>query len=47
MIVLPSGDINAVEETLGADGDVAAVIAEPTGAHMGQYPLRCPIFCIN
>ena len=44
MIVLPSGDINAVEETLGADGDVAAVIAEPTGAHMGQYPLRMPGF---
>ncbi len=44
MIVLPSGDINAVEETLGADGDVAAVIAEPTGAHMGQYPLRLPDF---
>ena len=45
MIVLPSGDINAVEETLGADGDVAAVIAEPTGAHMGQYPFGCPVFC--
>lgn len=36
MIVLPANDISAVEETLARDDDVAAIILEPTGAHMGQ-----------
>ena len=39
MIVLPAEDISAVEHALVQDGDVAAVILEPTGAHMGQLPL--------
>ncbi|MDP6952191.1 MAG: aminotransferase class III-fold pyridoxal phosphate-dependent enzyme [Alphaproteobacteria bacterium] len=36
--VLPPGDIDALEAALG-DGDVAAVILEPTGATFGQVPL--------
>lgn len=38
VIVLPASDITAVERTLEGDKDVAAVILEPTGAHMGAYP---------
>ena len=40
MIVLPPNDISIVEKTLQADIDVAALILEPTGAHMGQEPIR-------
>jgi glutamate-1-semialdehyde 2,1-aminomutase len=36
--VLPPNDIVAVRERL-ADGDVAAVIIEPTGAHFGALPV--------
>ncbi len=36
--VLPPNDIVAVRERL-ADGDVAAVIIEPTGAHFGAVPV--------
>ena len=39
MIVLPPDDISIVEKTL-KENDVAAVILEPTGAHMGQSPIR-------
>jgi len=35
---LPQGDIDAVESRL-AEGDVAAVILEPTGPHWGALPL--------
>ena len=35
MIVLPPNDISAVEKTI-QESDVAAVILEPTGAHMGD-----------
>ena len=38
MIVLPPNDISIVEKTLQQD-DVAAVILEPTGAHMGLEPI--------
>ena len=44
MIVLPPGDISAVEQVLSRDGDVAAVILEPTGAHFGQLPIMVPRF---
>ena len=44
MIVLPDGDIRVVEDTLSRDNDVAAIILEPTGAHMGMYPLHVPEF---
>ena len=44
VIVLPPGDIALVENALSQDGDVAAVILEPTGAHYGQLPLMVPQF---
>ena len=39
MVVLPPNDIARVEETLQQNRDVAAVILEPTGAHMGTLPV--------
>ena len=38
MVVIPSGDLTAVESILQHDNDIAAVILEPTGAHYGQLP---------
>ena len=40
MIVLPINDISIVEKTLEGNDDIAAIILEPTGAHMGQIPVR-------
>jgi glutamate-1-semialdehyde 2,1-aminomutase len=37
--VLPAGDIDAVARTIRDDGEIAAVIVEPTGAHYGEEPL--------
>ena len=37
MIVLPPNDLNAVELTLSQRSDIAAIILEPTGSHMGQH----------
>ena len=42
MVVVPSGDLDAVEEMLGRDRDIAALILEPTGAHYGQLPIDAP-----
>ena len=42
MIVVPAGDLNAVEDALNRDSDVAALILEPTGAHYGQLPFDTP-----
>ena len=39
MIVLPPNDIGAVEEALRRSDDIAAIILEPTGAHMGLEPI--------
>jgi len=39
-IVLKPGDIGSVERRLAEDEDVAAVILEPTGAHMGAAPVQ-------
>lgn len=39
MIVLPPNDIEAFENTLRENDDIAAVILEPTGAHMGLEPI--------
>lgn len=39
MVVLPPNDIGAVEQALQRDSDIAAVILEPTGAHMGLEPI--------
>ncbi len=44
MIVVPSGDLNAIERALSNDSDVAALILEPTGAHYGQLPFDAPNF---
>ncbi len=40
MIVLPPNDIGAVEKAIQDTGDVAAIILEPTGAHMGMHPIK-------
>ena len=40
MIVLPDNDISIVEKTLENDDEVAAIILEPTGAHMGAHALK-------
>ena len=42
MIVVPAGDLKAVEDALSRDSDVAALILEPTGAHYGQLPFDTP-----
>ncbi|MCH8186164.1 MAG: aminotransferase class III-fold pyridoxal phosphate-dependent enzyme [Chloroflexi bacterium] len=39
MIVLPPNDIALFEKTLQEDSDIAGVILEPTGAHMGLQPI--------
>ena len=39
MVVLPANDIATFEKTLQEDDDIAAVILEPTGAHMGLEPI--------
>ena len=42
MVVVPSGDLSAVEEALNRDKDIAGLILEPTGAHYGQLPFDTP-----
>jgi glutamate-1-semialdehyde 2,1-aminomutase len=44
MVVVPSGDLKAVEDALNRDPDIAALILEPTGAHYGQLPFDAPNF---
>ena len=39
MIVIEPGDINLVTEVLERDKDIAGIIIEPTGAHMGLEPI--------
>ncbi len=43
--ILPANDIGAVEKTLQT-GKYASVILEPTGAHLGSYPIR-PSFLLE
>lgn len=38
MIVLPPNDIDLVEKTI-KENDIAAVMIEPTGSHMGLHPI--------
>ena len=40
MVVLPHNDISLVEKALQDDNDIAGIILEPTGAHMGAVPIR-------
>ena len=42
MVIVPSGDLQAVEDALNRDSDIAALILEPTGAHYGQLPFDTP-----
>ena len=39
MVVLPPNDISAVEKALQQSVDIAGIILEPTGSHMGQVPI--------
>ncbi|MGI8552761.1 MAG: aspartate aminotransferase family protein [Dehalococcoidia bacterium] len=39
-VILPPNDRIAVERTLEENADIAAVILEPTGAHMGATPIE-------
>lgn len=40
VILLTPGDISQVKKTLANDKDIAAVMLEPTGGHLGNYALR-------
>ena len=42
MVIVPSGDLAAVEKALNRDSEIAALILEPTGAHYGQLPFDIP-----
>jgi glutamate-1-semialdehyde 2,1-aminomutase len=44
MVVVPPGELPAVEEALNRDSDIAALILEPTGAHYGQLPFDVPTY---
>ena len=44
MVIVPPGDLAAVEDALNRDDDIAAVILEPTGAHMGQMAFDTPVY---
>ena len=44
MVIVPSGDLQAVEDSLNRDTDIAALILEPTGAHYGQLPFDTPTY---
>ena len=42
MVIVPPGDLNAVEDVLSRDPEIAGLILEPTGAHYGQLPFDVP-----
>ena len=42
MVIVPPGDLAAVEDAIKNDPDIAALILEPTGAHYGQLPFDSP-----
>ncbi len=42
MMVVPPGNLRAVEDALSRDADIAGLILEPTGAHYGQLPFDVP-----
>ena len=39
IVLLPINDISVVESALQNDNDIAGIILEPTGAHMGAIPI--------
>ena len=42
MIIVPAGNLDAVQQAMERDSDIAAIILEPTGAHYGQLPFNVP-----
>ena len=44
MVVVASGDLEAIERILEKDTDIAGIILEPTGAHYGQLPIDPAIY---
>jgi len=44
MVIVPPGDLGAVEDVLKRDSDIAGLILEPTGAHYGQLPFDVPVY---
>ena len=44
MVIVPAGDLAAVEDALTRGQDIAALILEPTGAHFGQLPFDTPSY---
>ncbi len=44
MVIVPPGDLGVVEDVLNRDDDIAALILEPTGAHMGQMIFDTPVY---
>ncbi|MSQ05712.1 MAG: aminotransferase class III-fold pyridoxal phosphate-dependent enzyme [Dehalococcoidia bacterium] len=44
MVIVPAGDLGAVEQALTRDHDIAGLILEPTGAHYGQLPFNIPTY---
>ena len=44
MVILPAGDLDAAQQAMERDSDIAAIILEPTGAHYGQLPFDVPTY---
>jgi glutamate-1-semialdehyde 2,1-aminomutase len=44
MVIVPPGDLAAIEDALNRDQDIAGLILEPTGAHYGQLPFDTPTY---
>ena len=44
MVIVPAGDLDAVQQAMASDPDIAAIILEPTGAHYGQLPFAVPAY---
>jgi len=44
MVIVPAGDLDAVQQAMAQDPDIAAIILEPTGAHYGQLPFDAPTY---
>ena len=47
MVIVPSGDLSAVEDVLNRDSDIAGLILEPTGGHFGQLPFNTQDYLIG
>jgi len=44
MVVVPSGDLKAIERLVQTETDIAGLILEPTGAHYGQLPINSAVY---